>query len=274
MVRLRRASLRLCANCGSWMYSPRGSAAEQAALHDNAEYFDHPYFARRRTVTPAQRHRCRGVFQRLAVEPGRLRGERVLDIGCDTGTFLIAAREEFGIAPVGLDVAARAIAVAQDRGIEAHATSIERAPESLGQFNIITAIDLIEHVADPAAFLCGVRDRLHPGGVFYVETPNLRSTVFGFGSLLSRMTGGLPAATLERLFPPHHVQLFNSESLRSLAERNGLEVVRMGTRVLPGPDLAAPLIARCGLTALQFCDRLLGREILVWAVLRRATEAG
>src|SRR6516165_8594983 len=107
MVRLRRASLRTCANCGSWMYSPRASATEQAALHDNAEYFDHPYFTRRRIITPSQGRRCRGVFQRLAVDLASLPGERVLDIGCDTGTFLVAARDEFGIAPVGLDVAVR-----------------------------------------------------------------------------------------------------------------------------------------------------------------------
>src|SRR5262249_2890928 len=147
MVRLRRASLRECARCGSWMYSPRASAAQQAALHDNAEYFDHPYFALRRTVTPAQRRRCREVFQRLAgaVDLQRLGSDRVLDIGCDTGTFLVAARDEFGVAPVGLDVSARAIAVAREHGIEAYAVPIERVPESLGQFNIVTAIDLIEH---------------------------------------------------------------------------------------------------------------------------------
>ncbi len=47
-VRLTSASLRRCLACGSWTYFPRPTPAEQASIHDNDEYFEHPYFQLRR----------------------------------------------------------------------------------------------------------------------------------------------------------------------------------------------------------------------------------
>jgi SAM-dependent methyltransferase len=272
-VRLRAARLVACASCGSWTYFPRGGSAGQAALHDSEEYFDHPYFALRRTVTPAQRRRCRDVFARLsdAIDPSRLRGARLLDIGCDTGAFLKAAQEEFGVVPVGVDVARRSIGIARESGIEAYQTTIEDAPAALADFPVATVIDLLEHVADPAAFLQALKARLRPGGVVYVETPNIRSAVFAFGRLLALLTRGR-LGLLERLFPPQHIQLFTERSLRGLAERAGFEIVRLGTRVLPASDISASPAALLPIGALQLCDRVLGSEILLWTVLRRPAE--
>jgi 2-polyprenyl-3-methyl-5-hydroxy-6-metoxy-1,4-benzoquinol methylase len=275
IVRLRKSCLRACRTCGSWTYFPRGSAAEQAALHDNAAYFEHPYFALRRVITPAQRRRCSEIFARFstAMDITSLRGEPLLDIGCDTGLFLKAAEEEFGIVPVGVDVAERSIEVAKAQGIDAHRSRIESAPASLAGFRIATAIDLLEHVPEPASFLRAVQDRLRPGGLFYLETPNVRSAIFTFGRRLSLLTGGRPASLLERLFPPHHIQLFTVEGFRELASAAGWEIVRVGTRVLPASDISASFLARLPIGVLQLCDRMFGTEILIWAVLRRSVGA-
>src|SRR5262249_39145693 len=148
----------VCVSCDSWTYLPRPGGATQAALHDTEDYFDHPYFARRRGITPAQRQRCRRVFRRLsaAVGVGSLRGQRLLDIGCDTGGFLQAGRELVGIIPVGVDVAQRAVRVARGEGLEVYPCTIEDAPAELTDFAIVTAIDLIEHVPNPHDFLVEV----------------------------------------------------------------------------------------------------------------------
>lgn len=270
-VRLGKSGLYECRSCGSWTLLPRVTASEQAEIHDDADYFEHPYFKLRREITPRIRGRCRDVFARLssALEIAPLRGERFLDIGCDTGTFLKTAQEEFGIVPVGVDVAERAVRVALSRGVDAFQGRIEKAPAELTGFRAATAIDLIEHVPDPCVFLIEVRKRLRPGGVLYLETPNIRSSVYRFGKLLSSVTGGRPEGLFGRLFPPQHIQYFTPRSLPRLIEDAGFKTVKLGTRVLPAADIAAGFAVKIPLGALQAYDKLLSSEILIWAVLKR-----
>jgi len=273
-VRLGESSLHACHSCGSWTYLPRPNAHAQAKIHDNTDYFDHPYFKLRRAIAPRQRQRCHEVIGRLscALDISSLRGERLLDIGCDTGIFLKVAQEEFGIVPVGIDVSQRAVRAALNRGVEAFGLRIEEAPAELAGFRLVTAIDLIEHVPDPGAFLQQVRERLRPGGVLYLETPNIRSAVYRFGRWLSSATGGRPAQLFERLYPPQHIQYFTPESLRVLAHNAGFDVVRLGTRVLPSADIAAGWAARIPISALQAFDTIFKSEILIWTVLRRRVQ--
>ena len=202
-----------------------------------------------------------------------MRGQRLLDIGCDTGVFLRAASEEFGVVPIGIDVSARAVEAARQAGIEAYQTLLEEAPDRLSEFPLVTAIDVIEHVPDPGAFLRQVRSRLAPGGVLYVETPNIRSAVYALGRALSHVMDGSASGMIQRLFPPQHVQYFNAHSLNRLAKDSGFEVVQVDTRVLPLSDIAASPATRWAVGLLQALDRILRREILVWAVLRRPRES-
>jgi SAM-dependent methyltransferase len=271
MVRLGPARLEGCRCCGSWTYLPRPTPAEQAAVHDNADYFEHPYFRERRQDAVAARRRCRLAFDRLgAVVPlERLRGRRMLDVGCDTGALLRAAAELYGVVPVGVDVASRSVEEARTNGVEAYCCELAAAPGHLSGLDVITAVDLVEHVVDPEGFLREVRDRLAPGGVAYLETPNIRSLVYRTGRLLHRLTGGRPRPTFERLFPPQHVQYFSERGFALLAEMAGLEVARLDKRVLPRADLATSLLVGLGLSALQGLDRLFGTPILLCAVARR-----
>lgn len=275
IVRLRNSRLQACEACGSWTYLPRLTASQQAAIHDTGEYFGHPYFELRRGASAALIRRCRGIFGRLEQVTGgaAFRGERLLDVGCDTGAFLEAAAQEFGTVPVGVDAASRAVAAARQRGIEVYLTSIETAPEHLRDFRLITAIDLIEHVIDPVCFLREIRERLLPGGLVYVETPNIQSAVYRIGRALSRFTGGRLSGMLERLFPPQHVQYFTRTSLAELARSAGLEVVRMNTRVLPWSDIAASFAVRAAMSTMQLLDRVTEERILIWAILRRPKSA-
>src|SRR6516225_1801315 len=84
-VRLSASHLRECPRCGGWTHLPRPGPNQRAALADSQEYFVHPYFDLRRRVDEGTLRRCRDVFGRLAiaVNSATLRGQRVLDIGCD-----------------------------------------------------------------------------------------------------------------------------------------------------------------------------------------------
>jgi 2-polyprenyl-3-methyl-5-hydroxy-6-metoxy-1,4-benzoquinol methylase len=273
-LRLREYRFHACKYCKSWTCLPRPTASQQAAIHDSEDYFGHPYFKLRRDINRAQRERCRAIFSRLSriVDIESLRGQQLLDIGCDTGIFLKIAQEEFGIVPVGVDVAARAVAEAKRRGIEAYWGRIENAPAQLSEFHAITAIDLIEHVADPTAFLLEVHRRLRPGGVAYLETPNINSAVYRVGLSIGKLTGGRTGHLMERLFPPQHIQYFTPESLGDRARHAGFEAVSLFSRPLPIAHISASLGALAPIEFLQGFDRILGTGILICSVLRRPLQ--
>ncbi len=270
-VRLARYSLVRCVECRTWNMTPRPTPQAQSEFHDSDTYYDHPYLEHRRRNTPAIDRRCADVFRRLSpfVNVASLRGQRMLDIGCDIGQFVASAARQFGVVPVGVDVAQLAIKEAQAAGVEAYACTLEDAPPSVTDFPVITAIDLIEHVADPADFCRALKGRLRPGGVAYVETPNVWSAVYRFGRALGAATGGHPAGVLARLFPPEHLQYFSRDGLKRLADGAGLEVLTQDSRVLPAAEIAVGLTTRIGLGAMQLADYLGGEKILRWAVLRR-----
>lgn len=263
-----------CGNCRTWNIVPRPTAAAQTALHDSEDYHEHPYLAHRRNNLAALDRRCVGIFQRISafVDLTSLRGERVLDIGCDTGQFISSAARQFGILPVGLDVAHLAIKQARDAGLEAYQCTIEEAPASLGKFSLIMAIDVIEHVADPNRFCRAIAERLRPGGVAYVETPNVDSMVYRLGRRFCAAMRGWPAATWHRLFPAEHIQYFKSEGLRLIAEGAGLSLLRHDSRVLPSTEIAVDPLTRTALGALQLFDHLSGERLLRWAILGRPRE--
>jgi 2-polyprenyl-3-methyl-5-hydroxy-6-metoxy-1,4-benzoquinol methylase len=270
-VRLPAAHLKACPACRAWTYLPRPTQERQSVLHNGGSYSDHPYFELRRTIGPRQRRRCRWIFSRLAkaVDVAGLRGKRLLDAGCDTGAFLAAAAEQYGVVPVGVDVAEAAVEAVRGRGIEAWHSTIEEAPQSLMGLPVVTAIDLIEHVSHPARFLREVFRRLEPGGVVYVETPNIESAVYSAGRMLSLVVRGRESDLMERLFPAQHVQYFTQASLAALGRSCGFDMVWQGTRVLPWGDIAASAVVRAGMAVLQTVDRLARNCILICAVMRR-----
>ncbi len=105
------------------------------------------------------------------------RRQWLLDIGCGAGLAAEALARR-GHDVLGLDAAQEAIAVARAhaagqgltlayRGIAAEALLAEGA-----RFQVVTALEVIEHVADPAAFLRTLAALLEPGGRLFVSTLN------------------------------------------------------------------------------------------------------
>jgi hypothetical protein len=58
----RSITLYRCDACHSLVAWPRPTLGEQTALHDNPDYYEHPYFERRRGLTAAVERRCRAAF--------------------------------------------------------------------------------------------------------------------------------------------------------------------------------------------------------------------
>lgn len=261
--------LEACTSCHSWVYFPRPDIVQQHSLHDSAEYFDHPYFeARRRIDMTARRvNRLVRLLQQAAPELKATQG-RLLDVGCDTGEFMELLGQTIGWDASGLDVASRAVQEACRVGRKAFHCDLSHAPLHLGDFDLITAIDLIEHVADPTALTVATRQRLKAGGLFYFETPNIDSAVYRIGALMCQWLRGHPKALYERLFPPQHVHYFNRISLEALMHRCGFEKVVLASRPLPWQEISTSFAVRSALAPLQSYDRLLDRGIILYGLFR------
>jgi SAM-dependent methyltransferase len=107
-----------------------------------------------------------------------VKGERYLDLGCGSGGFTVQmAREVEACELYGVDIAADAVRRASERGIQARCLDLSRdsLPFSEGSFDLITAIEVIEHLTDTDKFLLEVHRCLRNEGYFVVTTPNLVS---------------------------------------------------------------------------------------------------
>jgi 2-polyprenyl-3-methyl-5-hydroxy-6-metoxy-1,4-benzoquinol methylase len=260
-----------CGNCGSLTALPRPRAERQAALHDNAEYFEHPYFELRRRRSRAVERRCNETLAAISmgIDVRDLHGQTHLDIGCDTGAFALAAARIWGTRPCGIDIAARSIESAVDAGVDAYCCPLERAPGHLSALSVITAIDLIEHLVDPQSFIVELKRRLRPGGVAYLETPNITSQLYTIGRLLSRGTAGRPTSVYQRLFPSEHIQYFSRAGLERLASDAGLEIISLRTRRIPFAEIGTSFTLRVAAISAQCFDVITGNAVLLCMVVRR-----
>jgi 2-polyprenyl-6-hydroxyphenyl methylase/3-demethylubiquinone-9 3-methyltransferase len=104
-----------------------------------------------------------------------LAGRRALDVGCGAG-LLAEPLARLGAEVTGVDAAEENIAAAKvhaagsDLAIDYRAGELARL--AFGTFDLVTAMEVIEHVADKAEFVRQLAAHLAPGGLMVLSTPN------------------------------------------------------------------------------------------------------
>jgi ubiquinone/menaquinone biosynthesis C-methylase UbiE len=133
---------------------------------------------------------------------------RILDLGCGTGRNLVEL-ERVG-EPIGLDLESRALDYCRQRGRRMLVqSSAERLPFRSESFDIVTALDLLEHIDDDLAGAREVWRVLRPGGHFLLFVPAYR-WLWGPQDDIS-----------------HHRRRYSAPQLRSVIQRAGFRVRRL-----------------------------------------------
>lgn len=126
---------------------------------------------------------------------------RLLDVGCGNGEFLLRARTQ-GWVVQGIDFDAEALVHAAEAGIPVVQGAIDAERFAPSSFDAITSHQVIEHVHDPSRFLAALHGWLNPGGTVWIGTPNIDSDL--------RKEFGPDWYPLQA---PGHLQLFSPDSL-------------------------------------------------------------
>lgn len=156
-----------------------------------------------------------------------LAGKRALDVGCGAG-LLTEPLARLGADVTGLDAAPESIAVAKahadGQGLIVDYRTGELSQLEGQRFDLITSMEVIEHVADPAAFVTGLAKRLAPGGLLVVSTPNRtpasRLAMITIGEGLGRIPKG--THDWKKFLTPDELEALLSTAGLKVIDRRGL----------------------------------------------------
>ena len=162
-----------------------------------------------------------------------LNGLRVLDVGCGGG-ILADSMARRGARVLGIDLASKALKVAQLHALEAQTQGVEYreisaeslAAEQPGTFDMVTCMEMLEHVPDPAAVVKACAVLVKPGGYVFFSTINRNAKAFLFAIVGAEyVLNMLPRGTHEysKLIKPSELSRYYGAAGLDYMQTKGLE---------------------------------------------------
>jgi 2-polyprenyl-6-hydroxyphenyl methylase / 3-demethylubiquinone-9 3-methyltransferase len=182
-----------------------------------------------------------------------LAGRRVLDVGCGGG-LLSESLARAGAQVTGIDLAPGMVEVARLHAAESGlaidyrvASAEELAQAGAGPFDVVTCMEMLEHVPDPAAMTATLARLLAPGGALFVSTlnRNLKSfllAIVGAEYILRLIPRG--THEYERLIRPAELARWARVAGLSLSELAGIEFNPLTGRVALSGDVSVNYLAQ------------------------------
>jgi 2-polyprenyl-6-hydroxyphenyl methylase / 3-demethylubiquinone-9 3-methyltransferase len=145
-----------------------------------------------------------------------LEGKSALDVGCGAG-LLAEPLARLGAKVTGIDASPEVIAVARDHAARQGLAIDYRAgdvQELEGQFDLITCMEVIEHVADPSAFVKTLAQRLEPNGLLIMSTPNATNWARLLMITVAEGTGQIPKGThdFDKFIAPERLKVLLADA--------------------------------------------------------------
>ena len=193
-------SLFPCAQCGLQFWHPR--------ILPTSEWYELMYSGRDAKLLPLE-----PGHKYFLSDPNAPKSGDLLDVGCGTGNFLVASRDK-GFCVSGTELDRSAASFAREK------LSLEKIfPFSIidfvaqcpsAKYDVVTFFEVLEHQADPGAFLRSVVSCLRPGGYIALSVPNRERWLTGPDVFD---------------YPPNHFLRWNEAALRNILQRFGFQIL-------------------------------------------------
>lgn len=150
-----------------------------------------------------------------------LEGKTALDVGCGAG-LLAEPLARLGAKVTAIDAAPQLIEVAKEHAagqgldIDYRHSAVE---DLTGQFDLVTSMEVIEHVADPQGFIRSLADRLAPGGLLILSTPNRTAKSRLLMITIAEGLGQIPKGTHD------HGKFITPDEMKVMMAAAGLAVI-------------------------------------------------
>ncbi len=196
-----------CTTCGLVQVLPHLSArAVEEKYHDDWSHFT-PY------VSQSAAHRSYfRVFIKYLETLTPLRGKTMLDVGCAIG-LLVDEANRYGVKAEGIDISKSAVAYGNKQHLPlSNQTSVSwrKKKKNTMRYDIITALSVIEHDADPFGMLQSLYDMTKPNGIVVLSTPNFDTV---YRKLMGRRWVGYQH--------PEHLWIFTPKTITRLLQQAG-----------------------------------------------------
>jgi len=184
-----------------------------------------------------------------------LRGKRVLDVGCGGG-ILSDAMARRGADVLGIDLSTKALRVASLHALEANTPSVRYrevsaetlAAESPAEFDVVTCMEMLEHVPDPLSVVAACASLVRPGGWLFFSTINRNPKSFLFAIVGAEyVLKLLPKGTHEyaKFIKPSELAGYCREAGLDVNESCGLEYNPLTRRYWLSGDTSVNYMLAC-----------------------------
>ena len=181
-----------------------------------------------------------------------LAGIRVLDVGCGGG-ILADSMARKGASVLGIDLATKALKVAELHALEARTPNIEYrevsaealAVEQSAQFDVVTCMEMLEHVPDPASVVKACSELVKPGGWVFFSTLNRNAKSFLFAVVGAEYVLDLvPRGTHEyaKMIKPSELAGYCRQAGLDIGHTSGLEYNPLSKRYALSSDTSVNYI--------------------------------
>lgn len=236
-------------------------------------YTDAPHYFEDVMVSSDETHRLLG--DKLAREAELLLGRKgkFLDVGCGRGGLVWAASQR-GWAAEGCDISEAFVRYATEvTGVKARASSVQNIGYPAHAFDVVTLVEVIEHLYNPRETIQELHRILRPGGLLYISTPNEDSLYQTVGNLYYRLRRRDWCVNLCPTWNLFHVHGFSPNSLRFLLEQENFSIEELvlyaGTNPLPNRTGLWGKVERAGTKLVEYLARKTGRNPYMYAWARR-----